>query len=230
MGGGADSLAGYSVNSIVFQVQKSVVTAGSPIIGAWTTVSRGGKQVSRLGQPLVNEAVIPLALKDAFNSIPPSVDRTVPEAVASVTNPILATLLTAIYKVPTPPAPRMDLVTIFLTGIPMLNQPANVTPAEMLRLNTAIPPSANPNRMGVLAGDNAGFPNGRRPIDDVTDIALRAIAGATPFTADFNKAPNNLLGDGVDANDKPFLATFPYLAAPNPGNETGGVRILSGAR
>jgi uncharacterized protein DUF4331 len=76
----------------------------------------------------------------------------------------------------------------------------------------------------VLGGDNAGFPNGRRPIDDVTDIALRAVAGATPFTPEFNRAPNNQLGDGVDANDKPFLTAFPYIATPEPGDDTYGVR------
>src|SRR2546430_15649130 len=81
-------------------------------------------------------------------------------------------------------------------------------------LNTAIPPSAHPSPLGVLGGDTAGFPNGRRLADDVTDIELRALAGATPFTAQFNKSPNNLLGDGVDANDKPFLSTFPYEATP----------------
>lgn len=225
MGGGADTLYRYSVNSIIFQVMKSDITQpGQPIIGAWTTVSRGGKQVSRLGHPLVNEAVIPLALKDAFNSIPPSMDRTIPEAVASVTDPILAKLLKAIYNVDSPPAPRMDLVTIYLTGIPMLNQPPNVVPAEMLRLNTSTPPSANPNRLGLLGGDMAGFPNGRRPADDVHDISLRAVAGGTPFTPDFNKAPNNQLGDGVDANDKPFLTSFPYIASPASGSDTSGVR------
>jgi hypothetical protein len=225
MGGGADSLYRYNVNSIVMQVDKSdLVRADNPIIGAWTTVSRDGKQVSRLGQSLVNEVVIPLSIKDAFNSIPPSMDRMVPQAVSAVTDPIVAKLLKAIYNVDSPPAPRNDLVTIFLQGIPMLNQPPNVVPAEMLRLNTSIPPSANPNRMGVLGGDTAGFPNGRRLIDDVTDVALRAVAGATPLTPDFNRAPNNALGDGVDANDRPFLSAFPYLATPHAGDDTSGVR------
>ncbi len=224
MGGGADSLARYSVNSIIVQMTKSDLLGDSPIIGAWTTVSRGDTQVSRLGQPLVNEVVVPLKIKDAFNSIPPSMDAQVPAAVEAVTNPIVAKLLKAIYNVDSPPAPRNDLVTIFLQGIPMLNQPANVTPSEMLRLNTSIAPAANPNPMGVLAGDNAGFPNGRRPIDDVTDVALRVVAGATPFTPEFNRPPNNQLGDGVDANDKPFLTAFPYIATPEPGDDTYGVR------
>jgi hypothetical protein len=221
---GFDTLARYSVNSIIMQVPKTDLLGDSPIIGAWTTVERGGKQVSRLGQPLVNEVVIPLAIKDAFNSIPPSMDRNVPAAVEAVTDPIVPKLLKAIYNIDSPPAPRNDLVTIFLQGIPMLNQPPNVVPAEMLRLNTSISPSAKPNPMGVLGGDNAGFPNGRRPIDDVTDIALQAVAGATPFTPAFNRPPNNQLGDGVNANDKPFLSAFPYIATPEPGDDTYGVR------
>ena len=89
----------------------------------------------------------------------------------------------------------------------------------MIRLNMAIPPSASPNRLGLLAGQLDGFPNGRRLSDDIVDIELRALAGATPFTPTFNVAPNNLLGDGVDANDKGFLPTFPYVASPFAGYE-----------
>ncbi|MCL6641434.1 MAG: DUF4331 domain-containing protein, partial [Candidatus Rokubacteria bacterium] len=153
---------------------------------------------------------------------------TIPAAVAAVTDPEVPKLLKALFNIDSPPAPRMDLVTIFLTGIPMLNQPANVTPAEMLRLNTSIPPSATPNRMGVLGGDTAGFPNGRRLIDDVVDIALQAMAGATPFTPEFNRAPNNTLGDGVNANETPFLTSFPYLAAPWSATEFTGPRPIAG--
>ena len=231
MGGGVDALANYNVNSIVLQVPiANVVGGASPIIGAWTTTSRPSlviapgaepewRQVSRLGQPLVNEAVIPLKLKDAFNTIDPTMDAV---ALDYVTDPILPKLLTAIYGLNVPPAPRNDLVTIFLTGIPNLNQPPNVTASEMLRLNTSIGPSASPNRMGVLGGDNAGFPNGRRLIDDVVDIAFQAMAGGTPFTAELNVAPNNQLGDGVNQNDKPFLGHFPYLASPSAGSDYGG--------
>jgi hypothetical protein len=121
------------------------------------------------------------------------------------------------------------LVTIFLTGIPDLNQPVGVKPAALLRLNTAIAPAPyHPtngtvsffgNRCGVLGGDTAGFPNGRRLSDDVVDIALQVMAGGTPFTPEFNVAPNNQLGDGVDENDVTFLATFPYVAAPHSGFE-----------
>jgi hypothetical protein len=230
---GSDILARYTVNSIALQVPKSdLVRSDSPIIGAWITTSRLAaplsqtiepqwKQVSRLGQPLVNEVVIPLKLKDAFNSIDPTKDAV---ALPYVTDPIVPKLLKAIYGVDSPPAPRQDLVTIFLTGIPGVNQPNNVVPSEMLRLNTSTPPSANPNRMGVLGGDSAGFPNGRRPIDDVTDIALQVMAGASPLTPEFNRAPNNQLGDAVPANDKPFMTNFPYLAMPEPGSDTYGVR------
>jgi Domain of unknown function (DUF4331) len=110
-------------------------------------------------------------------------------------------------------------VTIFLTGIPDVNQPKGVKPSEMIRLNTSIAPTAagQQSRLGLLAGQNDAFPNGRRLVDDVYDIELRALAGGTPFTPDFNHAPNNALTDGVDANDVPFLAAFPYLAQPHQG-------------
>jgi Domain of unknown function (DUF4331) len=135
-----------------------------------------------------------------------------------VEDPEVAKLIPQLYPgVTVPEAPRDDIVTIFLTGIPDVNQPKNVKPSEMIRLNTSIMPSASPDRLGLLAGQNDGFPNGRRLVDDVYDIELRALAGGTPFTADFNRAPNNALTDGVDANDLPFLASFPYLASPHQG-------------
>jgi len=113
--------------------------------------------------------------------------------------------------------PRNDLVQVFATGVPGLNQPAGVSPGEMLRLNLAIPSAAKPNRFGVLAGDLAGFPNGRRLADDVVDIELRVVAGV--LVEGFNIAPNNQLGDGIDANDVPYLPYFPYVAPPhNPRN------------
>jgi Domain of unknown function (DUF4331) len=113
-----------------------------------------------------------------------------------------------------PNPPRKDLVTILLTGIPDLNKPQDVKPASLLRLNMATKPSDNPDRLGVLGGDNAGFPNGRRPADDVVDIELQAVAGATPFTPKFNDKAHKL-SDEVDANDVPFLNSFPYLNAPH---------------
>jgi uncharacterized protein DUF4331 len=174
-------------------------------------------QVSRLGMPLVNEVIIPLGLKDRFNASDPEHDS---QFATFVLNPEPARLIHALYPIiNVPPAPRSDLVAIFLTGVPGLNQPPHVKPAEMIRLNMAIPPSAAPNRLGLLAGQADGFPNGRRLGDDVVDIELRALAGGTPFTPAFNVSPNNLLSDGVDQNDKSFLPTFPYVAHPFPGYE-----------
>jgi hypothetical protein len=235
-----DSTAGFNVSSLAIQLPISALTrsgtmpAGpndpNAVIGVWSTASRfatrtltpGGQthagalvQVSRLGNPLVNEAVIDLARKDAFNGLEPTGDAA---ALDRVTDPEVPKLLGAIFGVQAPPTPRNDLVTIFLTGLPGLNQPVNVRPAEMLRLNVAIPPSANPDPMGVLRGDLAGFPNGRRVGDDVLDIVLQAAAGATPLTPAFNRSPNNGLGDGIGRNDVPYLRQFPYLATPHAGN------------
>jgi hypothetical protein len=234
-----DSTAGFNVSSLAIQMPISALVRGggtpaatdpNAIIGVWATASRfatrtltaGAQthtgafvQVSRLGMPLVNEAVIDLARKDAFNAIEPTSDAV---ALDRVTDPEAPKLLNLIFGVQSPPAPRTDLVTIFLQGIPGLNQPANVRPAEMLRLNTAIPPAATPDPMGVLRGDIAGFPNGRRVGDDVLDIVVQAAAGATPLTPAFNRSPNNTLGDGVNRNDVPYLPWFPYLGIPHAGN------------
>ncbi len=240
-----DSVAGHNVHSIALEVPIALLTSDgtrpaaptSPnaVIGVWSTASRPSVtvrngfderhnsnyvQVSRLGQPLVNEVVIPRRLKDAFNSIPPTDDGV---ALPVVLDPEVPKLLAGLFGVQSPPAPRQDLVTIFLTGIPGLNQPPGVKPSEMLRLNVAIPPAGAPDPLGVLGGDLAGFPNGRRVGDDVTDIAIRAMAGATPLTPAFNIAPNNTLGDGCcmtpfGGNDVPYLQTFPYLGQPHSGN------------
>lgn len=203
------------------------------MIGVWSTVDkwspRGFVQVSRLGSPLVNEVVIPAKLKDAFNAIGPDRDAGIRKVVERVTDPELPKLIEAIYKIPAPKAPRADLVQIFLTGIAkstgpikadlnsqLLNRdvtPKRFRPAEMLRLNMAVPPSHRPSRLGVLGGDLAGFPNGRRLFDDVVDISPQAVEGA---------ALNGRLvqalaaGDKVDRNDKPFFDAFPYV--PLPGN------------
>jgi hypothetical protein len=235
----SDSLAGYNVHTIAIEVPIASLTSNGlrpqaatdphAVIGIWSTASRpnvttqkNGKatgtyvQVSRLGQPLVNEVVIPRAAKDLFNSIAPTEDAA---ALPFVLDPEVPKLLSALFGIQSPPSAREDLVTIFLTGIPGLNQPPGVRPSEMLRLNTAVPPVLAPNPMGVLGGDIAGFPNGRRLTDDVVDIALRAMAGATPLTAQFNQGINAQLGDGVSGNDKPFLTVFPYVAAPHAGNK-----------
>ena len=236
-----DSLAGFNVHSIAIEVPIASVTHSgqrpgtsadpSAVIGVWSTASRpsvtsrgGGQekysdrfvQVSRLGNPLVNEVVIPRGTKDVFNALEPTGDGA---ALSFVTDPEVPKLLSALFGIQSPPAPRNDLVTIFLKGIPSLNQPPNVTPSEMLRLNVAIAPVASPNALGVLGGDVQGFPNGRRLGDDVVDIALRAMAGATVLTPSFNGGINAQLGDGVNANDKAFLDVFPYVATPHAGNK-----------
>jgi hypothetical protein len=163
--------------------------------------------------PLVNEVVIPLKDKDKFNASEPAND--VANFGAYVVDPELAKLFHALFGLTVPAAPRTDLVTVFATGIPGLNQPQNVSPGEMLRLNMTIPPAAAPSRFGVLGGDIAGFPNGRRLTDDIVDISERVVAGGYVLTPATNVAPNNQLGDGVDFNDVPFLPYFPYVAPPH---------------
>lgn len=217
----------------------TVPTAANAVIGVWASSSRsrvtilntgasrqqllgGTSQVSRLGMPLVNEVVLSRAFKDIFNASEPAGDAplfTSNETFRNrVLNPEVATLMTALYGISVPPAPRNDLVQVFLTGLPGANQPPNVVPAEMIRLNVAVPVTAQPNRLGALANDVGGFPNGRRLGDDVVDIALRVVAGV--LVDGFNKSPNNALTDGVDANDEEFLATFPYVALPHQGFES----------
>ena len=220
---GTDTLAGFNVHSIALRVPKSSLRAGSPIIGVWATASRPATttrtagsesssgsfvQVSRLGMPLVNEVVVPVGQKDKWNGSKPADDG---QFLSYVTDPEVPKLLEAIYGLRAPATPRNDLVQVFLTGVPNLNQPAGVKASEMLRLNMDVAPTSSPNRLGVLANDLAGFPNGRRLTDDVIDITLRAAAGVLVGV-------NNTLGDGVDRNDVPFRASFPYLAFPHSGS------------
>jgi len=261
---GQDTLAGYNVNSVALQVPQGALAingdaVANPVVGLWSTTERRSAtvgatpdapfvQVSRLGNPLVNEVVIPLALKDAFNSISPEIDATIPEVVAKVEDPILPHLIEAIYGVPAPAGPRNDLVEIFLQGVSLANaglsgDPATVLPvdlnsqdlnadaqsargadvgfqpSEMLRLNMAVPPAAEPNSYGVIAGDTAGFPNGRRLADDVVDIAIQVVEGAA-ITGELNPGLTTL--DSVNANDVEFGTVFPYLALPHVGAVNGG--------
>ena len=178
-------------------------------------------KVSRLGNPLVNEVVIPLAKKDAFNASYPDDDA---QFAQYVLNSDLAAKLNAVYNgiiTPIPTTNRQDLVTVFLTGIPGLNQPPNVKASEQLRINLSIKPAScgAVKRLGVIAGDNCGFPNGRRLADDVADVALRAVACGYGFNLGpcVDSAPNNLLDDGVNQNDKAFSNSFPYVASPFSG-------------
>jgi Domain of unknown function (DUF4331) len=206
--------------------------ASNAVVGVWSTTERrrlqvstasvGGKkgresgrgrwvQVSRLGNPLVNEVVIPLGKKDQFNRTTP--DRDAALYGKFVVKPELAAVLNALFMVGAPENDRTDIVQALLQGIPDLNQHKGVKgpPAvDTLKINLGVPPSDTENRFGVIGGDLAGFPNGRRLGDDVVDIELQVVAGFLKG----NKVP---LGDGVDQNDKPFLSAFPYLAAPNSG-------------
>ncbi|MEZ6185985.1 MAG: DUF4331 domain-containing protein [Planctomycetota bacterium] len=234
-----DHLAGFNTHSIAIQVPNQILTnTPTPvtdskderaIIGVWSTASRrqvrlnrtkgktaveGGAwvQVSRLGMPLVNELVIPRSNKDVFNNSEPQDDT---QFLSFVQNSEVAGILNSLFGVGVPANPRNDLVTAFLTGVDGLNKRG--TACEYQRLNTAIAPTpvASRNRLGVLGGDLDGFPNGRRLEDDVVDIALRVVAGSLNPT--FNVSPNNVLGDTVVKNDKPFLTTFPYVALPHDG-------------
>ena len=176
--------------------------------------SKGNKhdfiQVSRLGNPLINEVIIPLGLKDQFNATQPADDAA--NYGKFVLNPELARLINALYPgLNVPETNRTDIVTALLTGIPGKTQIApNAAAADTLKLNLGVPPAQNPSRFGVLGSDLAGFPDGRRLTDDVVDIEERVVAGAL-------KGNNVPLGDGVDQNDKPFLDQFPYLAPPTAG-------------
>lgn len=269
-GGGVDSTQGYNVSTLALEVpiqeltRSRAVPSGptdpNAVIGVWATASRrsmrvinadGSRaqegqwvQISRLGNPLVNELVIPLGLKDAFNSLSPVGDAVAAPAVLDPEIPKIIRYALGAFSginINIPPAPRNDLVAIFATGIPVnpITGPNYTTflsdgqPHEYLRLNTAIPvtPIGSQNRLGLLGGDVAGFPNGRRVFDDVTDIALRAVLGGTPFTPEFNVAPNNAVGDGVSSNPEGALLTrFPYLLPPNAGNtpRTSNIRPLRG--
>ena len=235
---GDDSLAGFNVNTFALQVPTKDVTKGDETtIGIWSTASRRsmkidngdgtqsfeGKtvQVSRLGNPLVNEVVIPVGLKDYFNSSKPKADGA---ALPLVQDPELPHLLHAVYGTEVPDSDpdadgvqRADLIQVFLTGVPTLNQPANVAASEMLRLNTAIAPCTTAcSSLGVIGGDVAGFPNGRRLSDDIIDVSLRVVLGVllTP-----HQALADTIGDGVDANDVSFLSSFPYVAYPHSGSD-----------
>lgn len=228
-------------------VRQATLVNPSPASGISTTAKKGGAwtQVSRLGMPLVNEVVIGLKDKDKFNASEPKDD--VAKFAPYVFYPTLPALIQTLY--PSAPAPtnfpRQDLVTAFLTGVPTVNKPANpnMVPADMLRLNTSIAAvsAANQNDLGVIsiipgqndgrpnanAKDVAGFPNGRRPGDDVTDIALRVSMGAlchaglpaavTCVPADA-KAGKALLTDGALKPANEFDSVFPYLTTPNPGS------------
>lgn len=212
----------------------SSAEAKNAVVGVWSTTERrklevtnagyasgapakiGKKankwvQVSRLGNPLVNEVIIPLGMKDKFNRTTP--DRDAELYGQFVTEPELAAVLNALFNVNAPETDRTDIVQAVLQGIPGLNEHKGKfagTPVDTLKLNLGVPPSATPDRFGVIGGDNAGYPNGRRLADDVVDIDLQVVAGILKG----NAVP---LGDGVDQNVEGFLNEFPYVAGPQSG-------------
>jgi hypothetical protein len=179
-------------------------------------------QVSRLGNPLINEVIIPLGLKDKFNATSPADD--LKNFGRYALNPEPARLLNALFHLGVKETNRTDIVQALLTGIPGLTQiSSKAVPADTLKVNLGVPPASNPSRFGVLAGDTAGFPNGRRLSDDVVDIELRVIAGALLKPEEGGK--QYPLGDGVDVNDKPFRSAFPYVALPDSGFDSALKRV-----
>ena len=233
-GGGKDFFAGYGVHTIALQLPIADYDTASHVIGVWSSTDRQvvtvGKQkvkvkgktrvrvakkvvwqqVSRLGNPLINEVVIPTDKKDLWNRLTPATDKQFEQYYSS---PILAAVINKLYNLGVKETDRSDLVAVLLTGLqqPNLNF-TGPTLADELRLNLSIPPTApaKVNRMGVLGGDLAGYPNGRRLEDDVIDISEQAVAGALLGT-------NIPLGDGVNADDKGYLSSFPYQNDPNAG-------------
>lgn len=238
---GDDTLAGFNTNTMVLQVPKTAIAknhndADNPVVGTWSTASRRSTrvqtdtgeqkykgewiQLSRLGMPLVNEVVVPVGAKDYFNGSEPKKDA---QFLGAVNDPELPRLIEAVYGIPAPDSDpdepgiqRDDLIMVFLTGIDGLNQPAGVKPSEMLRLNMGIAPCeegscAEYSRLGVIGGDNAGFPNGRRLADDILDISLQVVEG------ELIGNPNDL-SDAVDTDEAGFLPMFPYVALPTRGS------------
>jgi hypothetical protein len=218
--GGKDFFAGYAVHTLALQIPILQIDTKSHVVGVWASTERkaayvrrhklrrGWRQVSRLGNPLINEVVIPTKLKDRWNRLTPATDR---QFSTYYENPILAAVINQLYNVGAPEHNRDDLVQVLLTGVPGLNT-TGTTRADELRINLSIAPKprGTENRLGVLGNDLAGFPNGRRLTDDVVDIAERAVAGAL-------KGNNVPLGDGVNADDKATLPVFPYEPDPESG-------------
>jgi len=262
---GVNATKEFSVHSIALKVPISDLTRNGSVptdamdpkavIGVWATASRrraaireGGTgslleagdwvQVSRLGNPLFNEVIVPMGLKDGWNAQAPAYDR---EYLGNVQKPELAGLLPVLYPGVFPnlagyTKPRADLVAILLTGLPSgvvsgFQNYTGSTYADMLRLNVAIPPTtSNPSPLGLVGGDPAGFPNGRRVFDDVVTVELRAIAGLTLPLVDPAYTPDgaaSLVTDGLTDADTTYLSQFPYLGTPQGGYQTAPLAMVS---
>ncbi len=218
-GGGKDFFAGYNVHAVALQIPIGQLDNAKHTIGIWSStdrrnvtvagkLNRGWTQVSRLGNPLINEVIIPTSLKDAWNRGEPAQDA---KYLKYYTDPLLAATINTVYKLDVPATKRDDLVAVLLTGIPNVTF-TGARPADMLRINLAVPvtPAGKVSRLGVLGGDNQGWPNGRRLGDDVIDIAEQAVAG-------FLKGTKLPLGDGVNSGDVANLRAFPYEQHPAEG-------------
>ena len=244
-----DTVSGFNVNTIAIEVPISMVTrGGQPVIGSWATTSRlrtqvrppvanapaagpgDFAQIQRMANPLINELLIGIGSKDAWSTSIPSADI---QFANFALDPLLARVLNTVFGLSVPDAPRNDLLPLVAYGPPIAAKgaaPAPLTPAnpfaDLLRLNTSIPatPLASRRRLGFIVGDSAGFPNGRRITDDVTDIALRVVAGALCATCtsaglSFNASLVPALGDGVNTNDVVTQEIFPYVAFAHSGRQ-----------
>ncbi|HYO84459.1 MAG TPA: DUF4331 domain-containing protein, partial [Bryobacteraceae bacterium] len=235
-----DQLSGFNVNTIAIEVPKSMLTrtgnveaASSPAatIGVFGTTARARltvrraplaaqdsgsfSQIQRMGNPLINELLIGTGFKDRWSMSQPKDDA---QFANMLLDPLLARAFNALFGINVPPPPRTDLLPLvkYLPPIAAPNTPEGPV-ADLLRLNTGVPSTGAGarRRLGVLAGDLAGYPNGRRLSDDVTDISARAVAGV--FNPAFNVSPNNRIGDGVNTNDRAYQETFPYVAFAHDG-------------
>jgi len=238
-----DAVAGYNVNSIVLEVPIRILTEDGQlhpasdkraVIGTYGATSRQrisirrtngqvdseGKwrQVNREGNSLINELIIGTGSKDLFSVSDPKDDK---QFANFFLDPLLAHLFSSILNIPIPAAPRTDLLPLVVYTAPICPGcgPNDAGPiADLLRLNTGIPPTpvANQKRLGFLAGDLAGFPNGRRPIDDVVDIASRAVVGILADAKKYGAA----IGDGVNINENGYEDGFPYVRPANSGRNS----------
>ena len=237
----SDSYSGFAVNSIAIEVPVTMLTRTGNVeassstaatIGVWATTFRRAKtrrkppgqpstsgpfvRVNRMGNPFVNQLLIGMGSKDSFSTKPPSHDSRYSDVLL---DPYIARIGNAVYGIAIPAPPRNDLLPLFTYAPPIAaaGTPAGPT-ADLLRLNTGVAPTAvaSASRLGLLGGDAAGFPNGRRLFDDVTDIMLRIVVGGV-LNPTFNVTPNNMLGDGVNVNDVAFTTSFPYLAPAPSG-------------
>lgn len=239
-----NAVSGFNVNTIVLEVPITLLThdgklhpASDPLatIGTWATTSRAQRtirrfhdyphydgnyyQVQRLGNPLINELIIGTGSKDRWSLDDPARDS---QFLHFGLDPVLARLFNAVYGINIPPPPRTDLALLLQYQPPIAAPGTPSGPvADLLRLNTGIPPTSlgSRKRMGLIAGDPAGFPNGRRLTDDVVDIAARVVGGGI-LVKGFNVVPNNLIGDGVNAPDVPPQETFPYVHYAYSGRDS----------